>query len=158
MSNVGYADITAIATQYAAAGADAKTAANRALHDVTADIADLARQYAPARTGRLRGSISSYVDGLTGVVFASADYAAFVELGTGTRGEFPGQTITIRPKNAKALRWVGSDGRVHFSKVVHSPGMKARPYLRPALEDVLAKFEADLGVAVVSTILKGPNA
>lgn len=158
MTNVGYADITNLAEAYRHAGEAAKDAATRALHDVVNDITALAQQYAPARSGQLRGSISGRVDGLTGVVSASAPYAAYVELGTGTRGEFPTQMITIRPRNpGGALRWTGSDGKVHFAKVVHSPGMKAHPYLRPALADTLDKFTAALAVSVASSVLKGPN-
>jgi hypothetical protein len=53
----------------------------------------------------------------------------FAEVGT--------QPHTIRPKNPNGwLRWTGPDGKVHFAKVVHHPGTRAQPHLRPALDDI----------------------
>lgn len=58
-----------------------------------------------------------------------APYGLFVEVGT--------RPHVIRPKRPNGwLRWVGSDGRVHFAKVVHHPGTSAQPHLRPALDDI----------------------
>ncbi|MER7131254.1 HK97 gp10 family phage protein [Streptosporangium saharense] len=56
-------------------------------------------------------------------------YGLFVEVGT--------RPHVIRPKNPNGwLRWAGSDGKVHLAKVVHHPGTRAQPHLRPALEDL----------------------
>lgn len=56
-------------------------------------------------------------------------YPLYVEFGTGPH--------TIRPKNPNGmLRWTGPDGRVHFAKVVHHPGARAQPFIRPALDDL----------------------
>ena len=45
-------------------------------------VADTARGMCPGRTGQLRGSISTASSGDSAQVFAGADYAIFVELGT----------------------------------------------------------------------------
>ncbi|GAA3172480.1 hypothetical protein [Nonomuraea roseoviolacea] len=53
----------------------------------------------------------------------------FLEVGT--------RPHVIRPRNPNGwLRWVGSDGKVHFAKKVNHPGTRAQPHLRPALEDL----------------------
>lgn len=161
MTFVGYADITALADQYQSAGVSAKAAAQQVVAQAVTDVEAYAREYAPTRTGALRASITSWVDGsgLTGVISASAPYALFVEFGTGTRGEFPGQMITIRPKSPNGmLKWTGSDGKTHYAKVVHSPGMKARPFMRPGLTDAIDALAGDLANAVITSVVKGPNA
>ncbi|WP_144070238.1 hypothetical protein [Nonomuraea indica] len=53
----------------------------------------------------------------------------FMEVGT--------RAHVIRPRNPNGwLRWVGSDGKVHFAKKVNHPGTRPYPHLRPALEDL----------------------
>lgn len=53
-----------------------------ALEDVMQATAEAARGYCPVRTGYLRSTIYSKVDGFNAEVGATADYAAYVELGT----------------------------------------------------------------------------
>lgn len=60
-------------------------------------------------------------------------YAIYIETGT--------DPYIIRPKNAKALFW---DGAAHPVKVVHHPGIKAQPFLRPAAD----KFYPTLPAAI----------
>jgi HK97 gp10 family phage protein len=159
-NGVGYADISQLARQYAKSGVSVKAAAQQTVAELVVSVEDYARQYVPVRTGKLRSSISSYVDGsgMTGVVEANTPYALFVELGTGTRGEMGGQMITIKPKNPNGLlSWTGADGRKHFAKVVHSPGMKSHPYLRPALTSAIDELAGDLAKAVAVTLTKGPK-
>ncbi|WP_436759329.1 hypothetical protein [Streptosporangium sp. V21-05] len=56
-------------------------------------------------------------------------YGLFVEVGT--------RPHVIRPKKPGGwLRWVGSDGKVRFTRKVNHPGTSAQPHLRPALEDL----------------------
>lgn len=54
-------------------------------------------------------------------------YPLYVEFGT--------KAHTIRPKNGEWLRWADRTG-VHFAKVVHHPGTRAQPFIRPALDDL----------------------
>lgn len=50
-------------------------------------------------------------------------YAIYIETGT--------DPYIIRPKSKKALFWPGAS---HPVKVVHHPGIKAQPFLRPAAD------------------------
>lgn len=84
-------------------------------------------------TGRLRASGRIEYSGFftfrpkAKIVF-DVDYAQFVNDGT--------RPHTIRPKKAKALRFVVG-GQVVYAKLVHHPGTKARPFLDRALREVL---------------------
>lgn len=158
---VGYVDLSNLAADLTRATGGSVAANTKALvASVTAQTEFLAQAYAPVRRGQLRGSIHSYPvnGGMGGVVVADAPYASFVEFGTGTRGEFPGQMIIIRPRTAKFLRFQGRDGRWHYAKEVHSPGMAPRPFMRPALERAVVPLAEGLGDIGVLTIVKGPNA
>lgn len=42
-------------------------------------------------------------------------------------------SYVIRPKRAKALRWVGSDGKVHFAKSVQIPAHAGDPFIERAI-------------------------
>lgn len=92
-------------------------------------IANQARLTVPVDTGRLRQTIGegprAFVGPrtVTGSVHAKTHYAAAVHEGR--------RAITIRPRNAKALRFVVG-GRVVFAKVVHQGPMRGRPFLRNA--------------------------
>ena len=79
--------------------------------------------------------ISYVVRSLTGF-----NYAIGVEFGTGIYSDFPGASRQpIRPKNAKALRWVDKrTKKVIFVKEVK--GMKPRPFLRSAFEVALNRW------------------
>lgn len=82
-------------------------------------VADEARTLVPVDTGELLSSIGTTVawegQQVTGSITAASPHAAFVEFGTGIRGqESPGAgNVTYSP------RW---------------PGMPAQPYMRPALD------------------------
>lgn len=156
-TGVGQADITNLARAFATSGTSMKASATHLVHEAVGATEEYAKAYAPVRSGRLRGSISSYSDDLTGVVQASASYAIFVELGTGTRGEFPTGPITIKPKTGQYLSWIDGNGKRVFAKSVTSPGMAPKPFLRPALQRAIEELEGQLGVAAVLSIVKGPN-
>ena len=80
-----------------------------------------ARAIVPVRTGRLQASITKGPitdDGkpCSGTIYSTAEYAGYVEFGTGRRGaESP-----------------GADRRHRYSSTW--PGMAAQPFLRPALD------------------------
>lgn len=57
-------------------------AIRRAMQNLVDDIAADAQDKAPVETGELKASISGEVDGTSGRVSATADHAAYVELGT----------------------------------------------------------------------------
>lgn len=77
-------------------------------------------------TGRLRASITHSIEtggeGIKAVVSADVEYASFVELGTDPH--------IIRPRVKEALFWPGAQYPV---AIVHHPGSKAYPFLKPAL-------------------------
>lgn len=158
---VAYADLTNLSRDLTAiAGGSFKTNTRALIASTLAQVEYLAEAYAPRRTGHLKGSITSYPinGGMGGVIKAQADYASFVEFGTGTRGEFPGQAIIIRPRTGQYLRFRGRDGRIHYAKQVINPGMAPRPFLRPAIERVILPLADALGDSAVLSIIKGPKA
>ncbi|MHC5215197.1 hypothetical protein ACYSNR_00910 [Enterococcus sp. LJL128] len=53
------------------------------------------------------------------------DYSPFYHDGHGP--------YTIRPKNAKALRWIGRDGQVHFARSVRIPASAGDPFIKRAV-------------------------
>jgi hypothetical protein len=85
---------------------------------------------APARqSGRLIGSVK--VHKLREALYkvgSTEKYGLWLEFGTGP--------YIIRPKKGKFLRFRGSDGNWVTTTEVHHPGIKARPWLRPALAKV----------------------
>lgn len=143
----------------AASGEPFRQVAGDLVQSATNQVQTYAQQYAPRRTGRLSREITSTFSsgGLTGTVTSGAGYSQFVEFGTGTRGEFPGAPIVIKPKRAQYLRFVTKDGRVVFTKRVVSPGMAPRPFLRPAVERIALPFANNLANAAVASIVRGPN-
>ncbi|MEU9198853.1 HK97 gp10 family phage protein [Streptomyces sp. NPDC048332] len=112
---------------------DVKTAVDR----TGTDVQNEARRRAPVDNGRLRSSIVSRAESsgrqVGYVVGSNVVYAATVEFG---RPE-----MDIFPKNKKALYWPGA---AHPVAKVHSPEIKARPYLRPAIEMTEIFFRANL--------------
>lgn len=91
-----------------------------------------AKVLAPVDTGRLRASIrieSRRLLSLRSVYTIGSDvsYAAYVHDGT--------RPHQIRPRNAKALRFV-IGGRVVYARVVNHPGTRARPFLDRALREI----------------------
>ena len=87
-----------------------------------------AKELAPVDTGNLRNSISHRVDESDKEVYigTNAEYAAYVELGTG-----------IYTEGGRQDPWVYQDdkGRWH-----HTNGRKAKPYLKPAVADHVGTY------------------
>lgn len=81
------------------------------------------------RTGVLRNSITHEVDAdkKQMIIGDTAEYAVYVELGTGIY--YPGGRKT-------PWGYVGSDGEVHFTR-----GMPPRPFIKPSLSKHLDKYE-----------------
>ena len=61
-----------------------------------------------------------------------APHAIFVNFGT--------KPHVIRPKDKKALRWVGGDGRFRFAKEVNHPGYRGDPYMVRAATEAVKSF------------------
>ncbi|AJA42412.1 hypothetical protein AJ85_05660 [Alkalihalobacillus alcalophilus ATCC 27647 = CGMCC 1.3604] len=104
------------------------------------------------RTGHTRQAIHSGVDndGDELVLYLShgQETGNYMEEGTGLHGPRK-QSYTIKPKNMKALHWIGGN---HPVKAVTHPGIKARPIIDPTLDanmpkvrDSLKKFWGAIG-------------
>jgi len=83
----------------------------------------------PVDKGLLRQSIRWVKEG-DSIGIKILDYGKYVEWGTPPH--------VIYPKNAKALHWK-SGGKDVFAKVVHHPGTRAQPFIRPSFRDDLPR-------------------
>lgn len=105
-------------------------------------IENSAKGKAPYRTGTLRRSIHTEVEGddsrATATIGTDVVYAAQVEFGG-----------TIKPKNAKMLHWVDAGGQDHFAFAVTQP---ARPYLRPAFDEEQGNAENEIKAALAELL------
>lgn len=161
MSLVGYVDLTQLSKDLTdLSGGSLRRNTQILVASTLAQVETLASSYAPRRTGKMAGTIrtETFNSGLGGSVRVSMNYAKYVEFGTGTRGEFPGQPIIIRPKTGKYLKFTTKDGRTIYTKQVTNPGMAPRPFLRPAFERVVVPLVAGIADTAALSIVKGPNA
>lgn len=117
-----------------------------------------AKTLAPHKTGNLRRTIMpGAITTVMGEVKATANYAGFVEHGTGPH--------IITPNARKALRWTASGaatrlsgrptkgaqragGAYAFAKIVHHPGSRAHPFLLPGAQAAIA--QGGLSTAIVA--------
>lgn len=134
--------------------------AQKILQDAAVRIQAEAQVRAPTRSGRLRNSITiRYTGPLKAVIGSRLPYAAYQEFGTGSRGEFGGSVYQIKPRNPNGILVFKVQGKKVFAKVVNHPGIKARPFMRPAFEATLGKdLVSRLADAGLAAIMKGPNA
>ncbi len=89
---------------------------------------------APHKTGELQRSIEFEVsdDGSEGIIYSNLEYAPYVEVGTG---------IYATKGQGRDKPWyypVYDSGDIKFIKTV---GMRARPYLEPALSQNTTKIK-----------------
>lgn len=90
------------------------------------------------QTGRLQNSITKDRPGpMRRRVGTNVKYGLFLEVGT--------RPFTITPKTKKMLSWIGPEGDRHFAKRVNHPGIKPRPWLRPAAIKSRAAIVSILG-------------
>ena len=82
-----------------------------------------AKKLAPVDTGNLRNSIGHKVDsdGQTVYIGTNAEYAAYVELGTGRYAE-----------SGRPTPWVYKDDKGNYHWTAGNP---AKPFLKPAVSD-----------------------
>ena len=152
------ADLTALVKDLRQAGDNAAKRAHQLLVDATGTLQSLAAAKAPRKTGTLANSIRVRWEGdLVAVVGPTVDYGPFQEFGTGSRGEFPGDAYVIRPRTASVLKFTVG-GRTVYARSVKHPGVKAQPYMRPALVETLGPFVGKLADSGALAITKGPNA
>ena len=115
-------------------------AKQRALEIIGGKIEKYAKALCPVDTGALRNSITHQVDEDEVQVGSNMTYAPYIELGTGKNyTPPPGWMESNAPKGSgRPEPWVykGADGEFHRGYYI-----KARPYLRPAVENHLSDFE-----------------
>ena len=99
--------------------------AQQALGQACALVERSAKQKAPKDTGALRRSISSKVEGLTGIVFTPLEYSSDVEYGTGIHAE--------GGNGRKDVPWAYKDEKT--GELIWTSGQEPQPYMRPALYD-----------------------
>lgn len=103
--------------------AEMQAAVLRALEKCGLTAEGYAKKLCPVDTGNLRNSISHTVDegDTTAYIGTNAEYAPYVELGTGKYAE-----------GGRPTPWVYQDakGDWHWTR-----GNKAQPYLKPAVSD-----------------------
>jgi len=93
-------------------------------------LAEIMRERAPIRTGRLRQSIAVRFERDKVAVGPTVPYAPYVEYGT--------KPHIIHPVHAKALAFeVG--GTLVFAKLVHHPGFAGRFFARGSYEQFLSE-------------------
>lgn len=110
----------------------------------------LSGQVLKNRTGNLRNAVFNRVESdsnsVTGHVFVdkTAPYGAYQEYGA---------SIPERvPRKAKALHWIGADGRDVFAKRARAFQLKARPFMGPSLEEKRDDIVNALRRAVAKTL------
>lgn len=95
-----------------------------ALKEASLAVEKAAKQKAKkGRTGELRNSITSKVDGFEGVVYTPLEYAPYVEYGTGLFAENGGRSD---------VPWCYEDEQGEWHS---TSGMKPQPFMRPALDE-----------------------
>jgi len=100
-----------------------------AVQDACLDGAEHARSVGAFKdqTGELRRSIKAFPARRTA---GGAEGSFGTPLHRGVYVENDTKAHTIRPRNAKMLRWE-SDGAVHFARVVQHPGTRGKPFMGP---------------------------
>lgn len=116
-----------------------------------------ARRLAPRDTARLQGSITSRVTeeagGMVARIGPSVAYGIVME-----RGRRPGARM---PPVAALAGWARRHGGLNpylVARAIQRKGIKARPYMEPALEQNRGQIDSlmrEVGVRVVSTIAGG---
>lgn len=111
---------------------------------VVRPIRNLAVLYAPVDTGYMRNTlatatVSSAALQVTGMVGATAKYAEYVHEGTRPHVIVPRTKKALAFKGHVAPNTVGKSGmQLVFTRTVNHPGTKGRPFLRRAMQEVVA--------------------
>lgn len=136
---VAYGDLTKLATAMQGAGEQMDMVVARLLRTTAAEIQTEAQQFAPKRTGALAASITAHFPNAnTAIIGPEVKYGPYQELGT--RGPYP-----IYPRKPGGYLVFKVEGKTVFARKVTHPGLKAKPYMRPATQDVIGKLVREVG-------------
>lgn len=156
--SAGSADLTALAADLNQAGRAMSDFTANLVGDTARTVEQIAKSMAPVDTGDLKNSIAvRFENALTAIIGPGVEYGTYQEFGTGSRGEFNGQAYEIKPKAGGVLAFRVNGRLVITRKPVMHPGVKAQPYMRPALLQALQPFTDTLLEAGVLAITKGPR-
>lgn len=144
------ADFSNLAEDLQRAADNAQTSVMGLLDTYAVEIQAYAKGFAPVDTGLLKSQIK--VDRQPDKIVIGVDpeqvpYAAYQEYGT--HGPYE-----IKAKNKKALAFKVGGKTILVKKVMH-PGVKATPYIRPALAkflDQLGPAAAKVGVTLIGSV------
>ena len=142
-----YAELSGLADNFAhASGQSFRAAAAELVDSYAIQTASLAQSFAPVKTGDLRDSITvSRPSPLTAIIGPHVDYGPYQEFGTRTRGEFGGPpAYDIHPKKPGGMLKFQVGGKTVYARVVHHPGVRPHPYMRPAFERIVTPFGQSL--------------
>lgn len=109
------------------------------LRDMAEDGAALSRAYAPTgvkadpRTRALKDSITSSSDHDSAHWEATARHALIIEEGTSVWPQIPGNVKFFWEREGRD--WIPG------KNTINHPPTQAQPYLKPALEDIMSKWE-----------------
>ena len=143
--HAAYADLTDLQRNLATAGKRSTDAMQDMLVSAGEQIAAMMRQLVPVRTGRLQGDIR-VVKGRMRVVVGptTVPYAAFVEFGTGQRGELYNRAYLVSSRGMVMV--------IDTKAAKKAKGQRAQPYARPAAREyfnTLGPAAAQIGVSMV---------
>lgn len=145
-----YADLTALNDQISSAGKRSGPALQDMLEVMGNKIASIMRELVPVRTGRLRADIRVHPYTMRVVVGpTTVPYAAFVEFGTGQRGELYNQAYLVSSR--------GGVMTLDYKKAKHLRGQRASPYARPAAAQVIGELGPAAARVGVETVVGDPS-
>jgi HK97 gp10 family phage protein len=101
------------------------------MEGIANDFVNALKNRVPVNEGHLKASIRYKVVSSKVIEINMLQYGMYVEFGTAPH--------IIRPKDADALKFSGSDGPV-FAKVVNHPGTRPQPFIRTTLKADMPKI------------------
>ena len=127
----------------------------QAVNKATLLVEGQAKDLCPVDTGALRESIHPKIEKseheVKGIVSTQCEYAAFVEFGTGTKGQgtYP-YTINGLQLQYRQDGWAFVDPKT--GETIWTHGQKAQPFMYPALDRNRSKVESIISESVKDLI------
>lgn len=143
---LGSADITQLAEALRRTAEQSQTTTQQVLVSAANQILAEMEARVPVKSGKLRGSLRVMVDTdrvVIGPDTNQAPYAIYVEMGT--------RPHVIKPKRKDGFLRFQIGDKTIYARIVHHPGTKAQPYIRPAFQawvDSLGTMAAEANVKV----------
>ena len=112
---------------------------NKEIKEYAKTMEKVVKEECHVKSGALRDSISTewkgFGDYLVGVDAAKlkADPRNIGGIDYSKHYYYGHRAYVIRARNAKSLRWVGKDGKVHFAKSVRIPASAGDPFIERAV-------------------------